>query len=275
MKFLNKNVLILLIALVLGVFAAYTANSYINKRISSVEAALKLGEGRTRVVVAKQDLPRGTLITPEVVAVRNIPKKYTHADGITPETFDAASNQHLAFPVRAGEELLWAQLEDGKTPTFSARVSKGFRALTFQVDEINSISGMLQPGDKIDLIATLKKKVGDKEKEVTFPLLQNVLVVATGQQVGRDNGNADGTQAKRSYSTITLQVDPDNAKRIIIAHSAGTLTAVLRNPDDSATIPADKMDVAMLLGGGQSAHGHYQQAVEIISGGQGGRGSHH
>lgn len=90
MKFLNKNLLILLIVLVLGVFAAYTANSYINKRISSVEAALKLGEGRTRVVVAKQDLPLGTLITPEVVAVRNIPKKYTHADGITPETFDAA-----------------------------------------------------------------------------------------------------------------------------------------------------------------------------------------
>ena len=271
MKFLNKNVIILLIALILGAFAAYTANSYIRSRITSAEAALKHGDSRTRVVVAKQDLPRGTLITPEVVAVRNIPKKYTHADGITPATFDAATNQHLEFQVRAGEELLWAQLDGGKSPTFSARLSKGFRALTFQVDEINSISGMLRPGDKIDLIATLKKKFGSKERDVAFPLLQNVPVIATGQQVGKSNENVDGSQAKRSYSTITLQVDPENAKRIIIAHSAGTLTAVLRNPDDSAKVSTDKMDVAMLLGGGQQAvHGHYRQPVEIITGGQGG-----
>ena len=59
------------------------------------------------------------------------------------------------------------------------KLTIGKRAITFPVDEINSISGMLQPGDKIDLIATIRQLNND----VTYPLLQDVQILATGTQL--------------------------------------------------------------------------------------------
>ena len=275
MKLLNKNWLVLIAALILGGFAVYASKAYISNRIAKAEAALKRNEEVVKVVVAKQDMPRGSRVTAETVAVREIPKKFAHADAVTPDKFATSENQRLAFPLRGGEELLWAHMEGGETPTFSAKLSKGLRAITFPVDDINSISGMVQPGDKIDLMVSIKEKDRsdrdhpDKDKDVVFPLLQDVLVMATGQQVGRQ-GEEGESQNKRAYTTITLQTSPDNAKRIILAQTAGKLTAVLRNPEDMAMAAANKVDVSMILGTSGPTLGA-RPNVEIISGGSGAR----
>lgn len=266
MKLINKNWAILIVSLVMGAVATYGANAYMAGRIARAEADLKRGQEVVKVVVAKQDLTRGARVTAESVAVREIPRQFAHADAVVPDKYDTAENQRLAFPLRGGEALLWAHLEGGKTPTFSAKLGKGLRAITFPVDEINSISGMVQPGDKIDLIVTIKQKEADKERDVVFPLLQDVLIMATGQQVGRQGEPAEDGQNKRTYTTVTLQATPENANRIILARDAGKLTAVLRNPEDDAVTPAGKMDVSAILGTSGPAG---RPEVEIIMGGKG------
>jgi len=81
-----------------------------------------------------------------------IPQKYADTHSVHSGNYDVAVGQRLDFDIDEGRPLLWAHLEGGLTPTFSGKVDEGLRAMTVRVDEINSISGFLQPKDKVDLM---------------------------------------------------------------------------------------------------------------------------
>jgi pilus assembly protein CpaB len=84
---------------------------------------------------------------------------------------------------------------------------------------------------------------GTSSNEVTFALLANVEVLATGQ-VTRPSNDAGSDGRERTYNTITLSVSPQDAQRIVVAKSSGKLTAVLRNPEDANAklLPAMNID---------------------------------
>lgn len=239
----NRNAVMLGAALLLGGCGVYLANNYIQDEIATQKAALKGTQKTVQVVVPKRDLPRGVRVLAEDLAIRDVPAEYVHANAVTNASYQVAEGQRLSFDAEQGKPLLWAHLESGKVPTFSGRVPDGMRALTFPVDQINSISGFLQPGDKIDLLLTYKPN----RDETTAPLLEHVLVLATGTRTVVDKG-LDGSEVHRNYNTVTVQVSPDDAQRIVLAQETGKLTAVLRHPDDLNQLSKRPMTVARLLG---------------------------
>jgi pilus assembly protein CpaB len=225
-------------AVAIGTIAAVGANRYISSQLAEAEARDK-NKQMVKVVVARGDLMRGTRLTADNLAVRAIPAEYAHSGAVSPEQFERIENETLAYNIKGGEAIMWAQLEGKRASTFSARVASGRRAMSIAVDEISSISGMLEPGDAIDLMLT----VDQKGKKLTFPIIQGVQVLAAGQRVTTENSGE-----KRSYSTITLDTTPEEARRLIIAREAGKLTALLRNPQDKGAISNAKGDLGALFG---------------------------
>jgi pilus assembly protein CpaB len=263
---INTNWLFLIGALVLGGGAVYLSNSLLTSRITEIEEEAKRGKQMVQVVVAKRDLERGEPMTPENVAVRQVPKEFSHESAIKPNQFDAYENQRVAVPLKKGEELLSAHVEGNGSNVFSATLKKGLRALTFEVDAVNSISGMLRPGDRIDLIYSNRNSNADGS-EITLPLLSNVSVLATDQTLTKRD---EETGKERSFSTITLEISALDANRIIVAKSSGQLTAVLRNPDDKAPNFTAPLTVAQLMGRGMGGRGSTEGVIEYIVGGGGG-----
>lgn len=258
----KKNWIILVIAVAIGVAAMFAANTYINFRIASVEANLKRDMEMIKVVVPQHDLARGVRIVGDDLAIREVPKTYVSQEVVTPDAYSVAEGQRVVAAVDRGKPLLWAHLEGGQSPAFSGKLTVGKRAITFPVDEINSISGMLQPGDKIDLIATIRQLNND----VTYPLLQDVQILATGTQLSPRDDDGNGRQSQ--FTTVTLQVEPENANKIILAQEVGKLTAVLRNPDDERILAATKLDISSLLGTKKTEQPKRRsKGVEFIIGG--------
>ena len=256
----GKTWIVLGVALGIGLLAALAARSYLSSRMEAIEARAK---GKmVNVVVAKRDLSRGTKLSADSVAVRAIPVDYAQSLAVTPDAFDRVDGQVLAYPVKAGEMILWGLMEGKKVPTFSSRVETGHRAMTVPVDEINSISGLLEPGDIVDLIATIDKK----GKKTTFPLLQNVQVIATGQRSVDDPKSGQ----RREYSTVTFDITPEQAQNVIVARDLGKITALLRNPQDKQTF-GKEWDVAALLGLKDAAKngGADDRQVPVLYGGRG------
>jgi len=145
---LRRSTLILGIALVMGVLAAVAIHQTLERKVQDIEAR---GKTKTlRVLVPKEDLPKGTPLTTRVVAVREIPAEWVHSNAVTPEQFDRIENQKLAYPAARGEALLWSLLEGQRAPSFSSRLVAGRRAITVPVDDVSSISGMVEPGDRIE-----------------------------------------------------------------------------------------------------------------------------
>lgn len=228
----GKTGIVLIVAIGVGLLAAFGARHYFRARIAQIESAA--GEGLVSVVVAKADLPKGSVLSSATVAVRPIPRDYAHGSAIRPEDFSQIDGQRLGYDLGAGEAVLWSLLEGKKAPTFSARVAEGRRAVTVPVDEISSISGMLEPGDTIDLLVSFEQQ-GRKK---ALPLLQNVRVMATGQRSSDD----PKTGESRQYETVTLDTTPEEARAVILAREAGRITALLRNPQDAvAAAPSEEL----------------------------------
>lgn len=257
---IQRSWLVFGVAGVLGIGAALLAMRYLNQRVAEIEAQGK--QAMRKVVVAKQDLQKGAALTPETVAVREVPAEWAHSGAISPAQFDRAANAVLAYPAMKGEAILWAQLEGEKAPSFSARLAQGRRAITVPVDEVSSLSGMLQPGDLIDIVVNVRKD----NRNITFALLQSVSVLAAGNRV-TPGPEADGGRT-RSFTTVTLETTPEDAKRIIAAREVGKITALLRAPGDTTEISRKKSDAFALLGLSDQAieaHG----GVPVIYGGTG------
>lgn len=241
---LNRNWLMLGGAIALGIVATGLSYKLLQNRMSQLEENARNAHKLVPVVVAKAPLPQGTVVSPAAFALRQIPAEFVPSAAIDPGQFNSYMGQKLVAPLKGGETLLAIHLEVPNA-AFSTTLNQGNRALTTEVDEINSISGMLRPTDRIDLMATARGS-GTNAQEVTFPLLTNVEVLATGQ-VTRPTEDGNNESRERTYNTITLAVSPQDAQRIVVAKNSGKLTAVLRNPEDQNASALGSMNIDDVL----------------------------
>jgi len=238
---INKNWIVLVSALGVGGLAAWGAKNYLSGQVAEIEARER-NKAMVQVVVAKTDLAKGSVLAAQNMAVRSVPQEWTHSASITPDQFGRAEGSALAYAASAGEPVIWSQLEGHRVPTFSARLTQGRRAVTVPVDEISSLSGMVEPGDLIDIVVSIK----NDKKNFTFTLLQSVTVLATGTKASQAENEAEGRS--RTFSTITLDTSPEDAKRVIAAREVGRVTALLRAPSDDSRISRERTDAMALLG---------------------------
>lgn len=257
---IQRSWVLLALALVIGGISAFGVKRYIQGQMLAIEERDKAKQ-TVRVLVPKDDLKKGDEISTGSVAVRAVPAEWTHANAITEDQFDRVATQRLAFNATKGQMLLWSMLEGQRAPSFSTRLTSGRRAITVPVDEINSISGMLQPGDRIDLMVAAKRD----SKSYLFALLQNVVVMATGSQAV-PGAVVDGKETRRTYTTITLEVAPDDAQRVLAAREVGKLAALLRSPGDTQPAFAAKGDAMALLG--LAGDGDLGGGIPVLYGGK-------
>jgi len=256
----QKSWVLLAVALGLGGLSAFGVKRYIEQHVAEVEERSK-AQSTVKVLVPKGDLVKGAVLTAELVAVREVPSMWAHSNALTPAQFDRIEGQALAYPAVRGEMLLWSMLEGQRPPAFSTRLPNGRRAITVPVDEVNSISGLLQPGDRIDLMVAAKKD----SKSYLFPLLQNVTVLATGSQAVVSPDGKEGS--KNIFSTITLDAAPEDARRVLAAREIGKLAAMLRSPGDNGVLASTQQDALSLLGlGGDNTSSG--SSVPVLYGGR-------
>jgi len=244
----HRSLLLFALALAFGALAAFGARGYIAERLEIERARLLPKQATVEVVVARRDLDRGELVAPENMALREVPAEFLPGSAIRPERFEQFVGARLEQPMRSGEPLLMGAIRGADAGSFSSRIRQGIRAMSILVDEVNSVSGMLQPGDRIDLLFSVRPPVAAGQppaQEVTATLMQDLAVLATGRQV---RASTDEGGATRHFTAITVEVSPEQAQQLIVAQRTGKLTAMLRHPDDRQPLGARALDLNALLG---------------------------
>jgi pilus assembly protein CpaB len=265
----------LLAALAFGAIAYAASREYLDGRERAAEQRVAERHRQTTVIVAREHLPAGTVLEPAMLATRQVPERYVAASAVRPDHLDLVVGQQLVHELRAGETLQRIAIA-GAASTFSSGLESGRRALTFPVDEVNAISGMLAPGDVIDLLYT---DVRSAPRASVRPLLQRVTVLATGtvtrprvaQGAVRGQPGPGADDRLLQFATITLSVTPAEAQLIVLAQRSGELTAVLRHPADSEPVPPGAVTAAALAGAPPPKSPRPTAApeyVEFVTGGQ-------
>ena len=152
---------------------------------------------------------------------------------------DEIIGRELDCYLAKGSILQYDDLKNASRRVFglNATVSPGMRAKAVAVDSISSLSYLVRPNDRVDVIGTFRfpEMRGEKDWDtITLTVLQNVRVIATGNQWGRSAENQPS--ARRSYSSVTLELSPGDVEIVEFASQKGRLSLSLRNNEDSATV---------------------------------------
>ena len=218
----------LLIALALGLLAGATAWGAIRSRERKVRDRWQT----VNVLCAKVDIAEGTELTDAMVAFKEIPATFVTDSFIRTDEHGAVERhsplgQRVMVPLKAGDPILASHLESPREADLAALITPKGRAVTIDVQEKNAVGLWVRPNDHVDVIGSFRDPQSQQLKTLT--LLQNVVVLATGRITA--NSTYVPEEEKR-FATVTILALPEEAEMITLAQELGTLTLLLRNPDD-------------------------------------------
>ena len=218
----------LLIALALGLLAGATAWAALRARERSVRDRWQT----VNVLCAKVDVAEGTELSAEMIAVKEMPAKFVTASFIQADEHGSTEQhtpvgQRLLVPLKAGDPILVSHFESAREADFATLISPKGRAVTIDVQEKNAVGLWVRPNDHVDVIGSFRDP--DTQQLRTMTLLQNVVVLATGRITANTTSIAE---EDRRFATVTVLALPEEAEILILAQELGTLTLLLRNPDD-------------------------------------------
>ena len=226
---LNKRPLI--VALVMGLIAVALVFSYI-KRVEKVNAGKQIEYGK--VVIAKEQIPVRTKIKETMLDEQVVPTDAIHPDAVTEldEILGKVTNQVIF----EGEQILNAKFEDTENlKDLAFIIEEGNRGVTLGVTDVKGLGGNVKPGDHVDVVGTFDKEVTGIDS--SFTILSNVMVKAVGNSLGPDQTDETGKGAVAR--TVTLEVTPQQAEKLVLADDKGSLRLTLRHPDDVYTPSSD------------------------------------
>ena len=214
-----RSVVVLIIALLAGLAAVVVAAKWIQQQ----------GQGTgSRIAVATLDIQLGSRLTPQMIQMVEWPANSVPAGAFKDEA--ALADRVVKTTVSRGEPILENKLAPvGSRGGLSAVVEAGKRAITVRVNDVVGVAGFALPGNYVDIMVNTQEegaKTNDKDRTISKIVLENILVLAVAQEAGRDE-----TKPK-VVNAVTLEVTPEQAEKLDLARSVGTLSLVLRNQTD-------------------------------------------
>jgi pilus assembly protein CpaB len=228
----KRAILVMAVAVLFGFAAVVFASRWL---------LTQPGNSSGRIVVAAADISLGQRLAPEMFKLADWP-----ADSVPKGAFidpQKLGGRVLKSTLLMGEPVSEAKLAPaGTLGGLSALITEGKRAITVRVNDVIGVAGFALPGNYVDIIVSTQKDVAPgadvRQQNISKIVLERILVLAVAQEVNRDE-----TKPK-VVNAVTLEVTPEQAEKLDLARSVGTLSLALRNqvdPQSASTEGATKL----------------------------------
>jgi len=229
-----KAVAMLVLSVVIGLGATMLAAGWIAQQGTVAS---------TKVVVASADIQLGSRLSPQMLKLVDWP-----AGNIPPGAMTKAEpleDRVVKTSVLRGEPILEAKLAPvGTKGGLSAVIPEGKRAMTVRVNDVIGVAGFALPGNYVDIVVNTQiEGEGRGDKQISKIVLEHILVLAVAQEANRDETKP------RVVNAVTLEVTPEQAEKLDLARSVGTLSLVLRNQVDKDGVETRGIMKPQLLAG--------------------------
>lgn len=226
-----------IVAVLLGLVAVVLASQWLTQQTTSNVRS---------VVVARIDADLGSKLSAEMLKTIPWPSGNTPAGAVSdPATVEG---RVLKVSIQRDEPVLESKLAPvGTKGGLSAVVAEGKRAITVRVNDVVGVAGFALPGNYVDILVNTtddsKTISSNKDQTISKTVLEHIMVLAVAQEATRDD-----TKPK-VVNAVTLEVTPEQAEKIDLARSVGTLSLVLRNQVDSTSTATVGITKRQLLHG--------------------------
>jgi pilus assembly protein CpaB len=222
----SKSLVLLALALGCGLVAAIGINQVMAKR------GQQGAPTETQAIyVAMKDIPSRETLKIEDLKLEDWPKDKVPKGAITkPEQIAERSAKTKFY---TGEPILETKLFSPDDPALGAsrQIPPGYQVVSLKVDDVAGISKLVLPGDTVDVQVFIRRNPGLGANEtMTATVLQSAKVFAVNEIF--DGDQATGEEGTIAAKTVSLVVEPDAAKRVMLAAELGKIRLTLRGPDD-------------------------------------------
>lgn len=246
------SVISLAVAVILAGSAAYLSKGL-------MQPSTRAPQAKTAVVAA-QPLAFGVALTPD--NLREIPWPSEVVPDGAFETVEEVlkDGRRVALAAFQRNEPILAQKITGpnQRATLSTLIEEGMRAVSVRVDEVRGVAGFILPGDRVDVILTRGENSQNASAASADVLIQNTKVLAIDQIV--DDRQEKPTVAK----AVTLELDVQQAQKVVLAQGIGRLSLVLRQAGEADSGPARRI-LASDLGVGEVIDSRRKETDERIA----------
>jgi pilus assembly protein CpaB len=240
----NTRRVTLIIAVVLAVGTGILLLRYLQGlNNSSQQAAVELKP----VVITNVNIPARGKITADMLTVAKRPASDVDPNSLTDPK--QADGDVALITLPANTVLTASNTGTPATVGLTVRLKPGERAVSIPVDRVKSVSGLMQPGDRVDVLATVNKGPGVPPK--TFTIIRGALVLALNSQLEQSAAAAAGSTPppadESGTGTVTLGVTAAQADLLTVADINTTLRLALRSPEEPVrSLPEEKLVFADL-----------------------------
>jgi pilus assembly protein CpaB len=236
-----KAVVPIAVSLVIAFVGSYFIYMWIQKQQAPKQMVQVQAEA-VPVVVAVSDLPWGTQLKPEMLKTTPFLKQSLPAGYFSGP--DDIKDRIVVAPLKANDPVTEQKLAptDIKTGGVSAVLEQGKRAIAVKGDKVIGIAGFINPGNKVDVLVTIEDPQKKEEKEKTKTILENIMVLATGTQIQK---NEKGEPSP--VDVYTLAVTPEEAEILSLGANQGKLQLALRSVTDTETVLTKGVNISQML----------------------------
>jgi pilus assembly protein CpaB len=224
----------LILSVVIGLGATIVATGWIAQQGQVASS---------KIVVAAGDIQLGSRLNSQMLKMVDWPSGSIPPGAITKA--EPLEDRVVKTSVLRGEPILEAKLAPiGTKGGLSAVIPEGKRAMTVRVNDVIGVAGFALPGNYVDIVVnTQVESNGRGDKQISKIVLEHILVLAVAQEVGRDETKP------RVVNAVTLELTPEQAEKLDLARSVGSLSLVLRNQIDKEGVETRGIMKPQLLAG--------------------------
>ncbi len=226
----------LLVALLLSGAVTYFFTRRINGRTKKTPV-----QTSQKYVAAARPLQAGEVLKPENLTLVDWPAKMPLEGGFT--KIEDVSGRAVIYPLSAQQPVLEGYLAVvGSGIGLTVKIPEGMRAASVRSDEVIGVAGFLFPGSHVDVLVTFRSE--SIPTSSTQIVLQDVEVLTVGQKIEPEPGGK-----AENVGVVTLLLKPEDAQKIVLASTEGTIHFVLRNGADRGRVIAVPVRAAEISGG--------------------------
>ncbi|HZZ23750.1 MAG TPA: Flp pilus assembly protein CpaB [Roseiarcus sp.] len=234
----STNFVVLIIAVILGGMAAFLAKSWLQSHSAGTDA-----QKTVSILVASDTLAFGAPIGAKDVREIDWPAQ-SRPEGAFANFAELIKNGRriTLSPFVRDEPIIASKLSaPDQRASLSTVIEKGKRAVTVAVDDVRGVAGFIFPGDFVD-VALTRTDNSNGPQNFSEVILQHVKVLAIDQLAGQRQEHPTVAKA------VTVEVDPEQALKILLAANVGKLSLILRQPAEVALAPDVKVTDRDLFG---------------------------
>ena len=198
-------------------------------------------------LVAAHPLPAGTLAREDDFEVRSAPTDSVPSGAIldTPGARTGLRGSLVRRYLDTGNAVRAQDVLRPRDRGFLASVlAPGSRAISINVDPESGVSGLIWPGDYVDVVLTqMNDKADPAHRSLSETVLHSARVIAIDQEIV-EGASVNNAVAGKLTHTVSLQLAPDQVRKIAVAKDLGKLSLAIR----AAVEQQETGDAATMLG---------------------------